>query len=308
MLLAEKRFPDTLGHAHVVRLSGLGQFGVHLAIARWYAVVGGALEHGELFSLLRNFRNGLDRRGAGADYAHALVGEVNAGVREAAGVVPLALEFLQALELRYVRGRQTTYCGNEVRCRNLFPVVGTHRPQVGSLVEFGAGHARIELNVAFEIVAFGNMLEITEDFVLLGIALGPFPLLQELFVPSETVNVGVGIATRAGVAVPVPGAAYGFTTFIDSHLQTQFVPQRLQHVQAGKTCVKVLSCASHLSLLFCCLHRRQRNSIRRSSEEPRSYAALCAASSKPQTPLSGAANVCRHLLSAHGQHLHQNDT
>jgi hypothetical protein len=40
---------------------------------------------------------------------------------------------------------------------------------------------------------------------------------------------------------------------------------------------------------------------------PRSYAALCAASSKPQTPLSGAANVCRYLLSAHGQHLHQND-
>src|SRR6202048_2034380 len=109
MLLAEERFPDTLGHALVVRLSGLGQFGVHLAIARWYAVVGGALEHGELFSLLRNFGNGLHRRGAGADHAHALVGEVNASLREAAGVVPLALEFLQALELGHVRGRQRTY-------------------------------------------------------------------------------------------------------------------------------------------------------------------------------------------------------
>src|SRR5258705_1176412 len=97
MLLAEKRFPDTLGHALVVRLSGLGQFGVHLAIARWNAVVGGALEHGELFSLLRNFRNGLHRRGAGADHAHALVGEVNAGVREAALWGPIYLEFLQDL-------------------------------------------------------------------------------------------------------------------------------------------------------------------------------------------------------------------
>src|SRR5664279_4144809 len=138
------------------------------------------------------------------------------------------------------------------------------------------------------------MLKITQHFVLLGIALGPFPLLQELLVPGETVNVGVGIATRAGVAVPVPGAAYGFTAFIDSHLQSQFVPQRLQHVQARKTCanhdsVKVLNCATHLSLQCCCLHRRQRNSILRKSGEPRSYAALCVTSSKAQTPLSGAA-------------------
>src|SRR6516162_9650029 len=106
----------------------------------------------------------------------------------------------------------------------------------------------------------------SEDFVLLGIALGPFPLLQKLLVPGETVNVGVRIATRARVAVPVPGAAYGFTAFVDSHLQPQFVPQRLQHVQAGKTCadhdsVKALSYASHLTLQSCCLHRRQGNSI-----------------------------------------------
>jgi hypothetical protein len=80
------------------------------------------------------------------------------------------------------------------------------------------------LNVAFEVVTLGNMLEITEDFGLLGIAFGPFPLLQELLVPGEAINVGVGIATRAGIAVPVLGAPYGFTGFIDSHLQSQFVP------------------------------------------------------------------------------------
>src|SRR3984957_5918400 len=148
------------------------------------------------------------------------------------------------------------------------------------------------------------MLKITQNFVLLGIALGPFPLLQELLVPGEAVNVGVGVAPRAGVAVPVPGAAYRFPGFIDSHLQSQFVPQRLQHVEAGKTranhdSVKVLNCATHLSLQ-CCLHRRQRNSILRKSGEPRSCTALCAASSKAQTPLSGAANVRGHLLSANG--------
>jgi hypothetical protein len=74
-------------------------------------------------------------------------------------------------------------------------------------------------------------------------------------------------------------------------------------VQAGKACadhdsIKVLSCASHLFLQFCCLNRRQKNSILRKPEELRSYAAF--ASRKAQTPLSRAANVCRHLLSANG--------
>ena len=96
------------------------------------------------------------------------------------------------------------------------------------------------------------MLEITEDFGLLGIALGPFPLLQQLLVPGEAIDVGVRIATRAGVAVPVPSAANRLAGFINPHLQPQLVPERLQHVHAGKACanhdsVKVLSCASHFS-------------------------------------------------------------
>ena len=102
MLLAEERFADALDHAVIVRLSCLDQFGVHLAIARRHTVIGGALKHRELLRLLRNFGNGLHRGGAGADHGHAFAGEVNAGVREAAGVVPLALECLQALELWHV--------------------------------------------------------------------------------------------------------------------------------------------------------------------------------------------------------------
>jgi hypothetical protein len=51
------------------------------------------LEHRKVFSLLCDFGNGLHCGGAGTDYAHALVGEVNAAVREAAGVAAHALEF-----------------------------------------------------------------------------------------------------------------------------------------------------------------------------------------------------------------------
>jgi hypothetical protein len=109
-----------------------------------------------------------------------------------------------------------------------------HGPQVGSFIEFGPGHFRIELDVTFEVVAFCDLFEVPENFGLLGIAFGPLPLLQELLVPREAVDVGVRIATRARVAVPLPSAANGPTSFIHAHLQAQFVPQRLQHVQAGK--------------------------------------------------------------------------
>src|SRR5260370_580111 len=94
MFKGEERFAAAFDPAIIVPLSRLDNFGVPLAISRWNAVVGGALKHSELLRLLRNFGDGLHCRGAGADHAHALVGEVDARVREATGVVPLALEFL----------------------------------------------------------------------------------------------------------------------------------------------------------------------------------------------------------------------
>ncbi len=167
-------------------------------------------------------------------------------------MVPLALECLQSLELRHVRRRQRTNGRDEIACRDVFALIGMHPPQICAFVEFGAGHARVELDVPLQVMALGHMLEVAQDFRLLGIALGPFPLLQQLLVPGEAIDVGVRIATRAGIAVPVPGAPDGFARFIDPHLQSQFVPQRLQHVHAGEACtdhdgVKVLSCARHFS-------------------------------------------------------------
>src|SRR5215813_5612241 len=97
------------------------------------------------------------------------------------------------------------------------------------------------------------MFEIAEDFRLLGIALGPLPFLQQLFVPGETIDVGLRVATRARVAVPIPGTADRFAGFINPYLQPQFVAQSLEHIHARETCpdhdsVKVLSGADHVSL------------------------------------------------------------
>src|SRR5271165_3405632 len=50
ILKAEERFADALDHAVIVRLSRLGHFGVHLAVARRHTVVGGALKHVSCFA------------------------------------------------------------------------------------------------------------------------------------------------------------------------------------------------------------------------------------------------------------------
>ena len=59
---------------------------------------------------------------------------------------------------------------------------------------------RVELHVAFQAVAFSHMLKITKNFGLLGIAFGPFLVLQKLLVPGEAINVGIRITSRAGIA------------------------------------------------------------------------------------------------------------
>src|SRR5689334_21391646 len=79
------------------------------------------------------------------------------------------------------------------------------------------------------------MLEIAQDLRLLGIALRPFPFLEELLVPGEAIDVGVAVAARAGIAVPVPSAADRVAGLVDPDLETEPVPQRFQHVDAGKS-------------------------------------------------------------------------
>ena len=224
MLLAEERVADALDHAVIVGLSRRDQLGVHLAVARRHAVVGGALKHGELLGLLRDFSDGLHPGGSGADYRHALGGEINAGLREAAGVVPLALEILQALELRNVGVERVPTAAMRKRAVTSSPLSVCTVHRVGALIEFGAGYPRVKLHVALQVMTFSDMLKIAQDLRLLRIAFGPFPLLKQLFVPGEAIDVGLGIATRAGVTVPVPGAANSFTGFVNSYLQSEFVP------------------------------------------------------------------------------------
>ena len=66
----------------------------------------GALEYREMARLLGNHRHRLDPRRSRADHADALAGEIDRLVRPMSGVIDLALEAIEALDLGHPRVRQ----------------------------------------------------------------------------------------------------------------------------------------------------------------------------------------------------------
>ena len=157
--------------------------------------------------LLGDDRDRLDRRRAGADHADALAGEVDALVRPAAGVVRRALEAVDAREVRRVRRRQAAGRHDAERAETSVAALGRDRPAPRRLVEGGRGDARVELDVAAQVEAVGDVVEVAQDLGLRRVALGPLPLLLELVGEPVGVLQALDVAARAGVAVPVPGAA-----------------------------------------------------------------------------------------------------
>src|SRR5215475_12343415 len=78
------------------------------------------------------------------------------------------------------------------------------------------------------------MLKISQDLILLWVALGPIPFLQQMLIECVTVNVAVGIAACAGIAVPVPGAANAIASLEYRDVETKLIAQRVQHIHAGE--------------------------------------------------------------------------
>jgi hypothetical protein len=152
-----------------------------------------------------------------------------------AGVVALALERLEALVRRHVGGRQSADRGDDKASRHHVALVGAHCPKLGAFVEYDLDDPLAELDVGLEVEAFGAMLEIAQDLILLRIALGPVPLLQQVFVERVAIDVAIGIAACAGIAIPVPGAADPVAGLEHGDVEVELVAQRMQHVHAGKS-------------------------------------------------------------------------
>ena len=117
--------------ARLLAIGGAVALEVGLAIGRRRTVMRGqrevrrALEHGQMRGLLGDQRDRLDARRSRADHGDALAGEIDAVMRPAAGEIDLALEILDAVDLRRLR-RGETAGGHDViaagdaarRCRS----------------------------------------------------------------------------------------------------------------------------------------------------------------------------------------------
>ncbi len=183
--------------------------------------------------MLGQLRDQLDSSGAGADDADALAGELDAVLRPARGVVPVAVELLEAVEGRPVDRREAPRRHHAVPRGEMAPVRGHDLPAPARLVVTGAGDPRVQLDVAAEVEAVGDVVQVAEDFRPGRIALGPVPLLLELLGERVGVVQRLDIAAHARVAVPVPGAADAVALLEHPYAQAH-ASQAMQGVQPGE--------------------------------------------------------------------------
>ena len=103
-------------------------------------------------------------------------------------------------------------------------------PAPGDLLECRGEHSGTETDVSPKIEPIRDMVRITQDLRLRGIAFGPVPLLFQRAVELIGVLHALDVASRTGIAVPVPGAADPVRLLVDSGGETQSA-QPVQHVE-----------------------------------------------------------------------------
>ena len=129
-------------------------------------------------------------------------------LRPSAGHVLLTCEGLQPLELWIYRRRNETRGHNAVLRRNHIPPVSRHRPAPGRLIENGGHDPCFKLDFLPKLKTVCDVIGVLLNFRLRRVALGPFPVLLQLFREGIGVFDTLNIDTRAGVAVPVPRTPY----------------------------------------------------------------------------------------------------
>ena len=153
---------------------------VRRPVAGGHGELGRALEDREAAGLPGDDWNRLHAAGAGAYDRHAFSRKVDGVVRPGAGVVPVALEGLQPLDPGDVARGYAADAGDEVPGGYPVAVVGLDLPQVGFFAEGGGRDAGVELDVATQVEAVGDVVEVGEDLRLLGVFAAPAPVLEQL--------------------------------------------------------------------------------------------------------------------------------
>jgi taurine dioxygenase len=104
---------------------------------------------------------------------------------------------------------------------------GVDGPRVARLVERGGADTGRESDVAAEVVAVGDVVQVPLDLGLGGELFAPHPLLFELGIEPERVLEARDVAPRPRVAIPVPRTAHGRSPLEDDDPE----PPLSQHLQ-----------------------------------------------------------------------------
>ena len=207
---------------------------VHRRVARGQAEIRGALEHVQMFRLLRDQRDRLHAGRAGADHANAQAGKIDTFVRPETGVIPLAFERLDPFEIRHA-GRGQIAGGHDAEGRAGGDAgIGANGPEAGGGVEFGGRDAGVQDHVAAQIETIRDMFDVAQNFRLIAVAFRPGPFLLQAVVEGVGIFQAFHIAARAGIPVPEPGAADARPGFERARVQAEF-SQTVQGVETAQS-------------------------------------------------------------------------
>src|ERR1700722_4813670 len=101
-------------------------------------------------------------------------------------------------------------------------------------VECRFGDPCIELYIATQIEAIGDVIRISQDFRLRGEQLAPAPLLLQFRRERVGILHALDVTARARIAVPVPGSAYT-AAGLEYPRGDAKRAQPVQHIHAGET-------------------------------------------------------------------------
>src|SRR5437764_14881908 len=115
----------------------------------------------------------------------------------------LALELLDAGQVRDLRDVQSADAGDQELCGKLLPALGFHGPAALALVPVRAGDLDPEADLFAQPVLLRDTLEVVEDFRLRR----ERPRPAWVLLVRERVHVRLDVARAPGVRVVAPGAA-----------------------------------------------------------------------------------------------------
>jgi hypothetical protein len=91
----------------------------------------------------------------------------------------------------------------------------------------------VKADVASQVIAVGDEVEVAQDFGLRCVFLRPRPRALQFRIESVAVVDSLNVAASARISVPVPGAA-NIVSLVKHHCREAALAQAMEKVQAGE--------------------------------------------------------------------------